>query len=100
MTWPRRPRRRKYEAPEYVTLRRQYQAQVRAGLSVLCVRCGRRIWEVGELQLGHDDRRPSIIRGPEHKACNEDAGRVAGKATLREDWQQNRRQPGKPPGLL
>jgi hypothetical protein len=64
--------------------RRALAPQVATG-AVTCWRCGQLI-EPGEAwDLGHDDRNPSIYRGPEHAGrCNRSAGGRKGRALQRQ----------------
>jgi hypothetical protein len=49
--------------------RKAWEARVKTG-TVACWRCGGLITATDQWDLGHDDRDRSIIRGPEHAACN------------------------------
>jgi hypothetical protein len=49
--------------------RKRIAPQVATG-TVRCWRCGKLIAAGASWDLGHDDRDRSIIRGPEHSACN------------------------------
>lgn len=70
------------------TLRKQLAAQVEAGMTV-CVRCKKPIAAGEPWDLGHDDERPWVWAGPEHRACNR-ATQTAGRATARPPRQSRR----------
>ena len=53
---------------------RAWKAKVRAGVLVLCWRCGEPIADADDCDLGHDDQDRTITRGPEHaRRCNRSA---------------------------
>jgi hypothetical protein len=61
---------------EFLAQRRVWVGMVATG-EVNCWRCLKPILPGAPFDLGHDDKDRSIIRGPEHPACNRSA---AGKA--------------------
>lgn len=54
----------------YDRLRSLYQADMNNGVRYLCWRCERRIDDIRDWHLGHDDKDRTVIRGPEHPKCN------------------------------
>ena len=48
--------------------RRRYAARIAAGEVILCWRCGQPV--TTDFHLGHADNDRTVIRGPEHPACN------------------------------
>ena len=98
MPWDSRDR-RKYDDAGYRKQRAEYAAAIVAGTGVKCWRCGKPIERADRWELGHDDA-TGRVRGPEHAACNQAAGREKGAATIRASWAKGRKTPGKPPGLL
>ncbi|ALE91832.1 hypothetical protein AOC05_05010 [Arthrobacter alpinus] len=65
----------------FAQTRKQWEPKVRTG-TVHCWRCIELIPATDDWHLGHDDEDRSIIRGPEHGACNLKA---AGQASHRYD---------------
>jgi hypothetical protein len=66
----------------FVRLKEWWRPRVEAG-TVICWRCGELIAVGAEWDLGHDDHDRSIIRGPEHQACNRSAAAKARNAGVR-----------------
>jgi hypothetical protein len=71
------PRARGYDRA-HDRMRQQYIEHMRSGGRVTCWRCGGRITNPADMDLGHDDTDRAITRGPEHRHCNRSA---AGKAS-------------------
>ena len=68
----KRLRNRKYGQALHRNTRKALVPLVAAG-GVNCVRCGEPIEPGTPWDLGHDDRDPSVISGPEHAGCNRTA---------------------------
>ena len=66
--------------------RRQSKAwkqRIRSGQVVTCWRCGERITDADDCDLGHDDEDRSTVRGPEHaRGCNRSS---AGRKSRRDE---------------
>ena len=54
--------------PEFARQRRRYAARIAAGEVIPCWRCGDPV--ATDFHLGHADNDRTVIRGPEHPACN------------------------------
>lgn len=54
--------------PEFARQRRRYAARIAAGEVIPCWRCGQPV--TTDFHLGHADHDRTVIRGPEHPACN------------------------------
>jgi len=72
ITTNKRLRNRKYRHREHKNARRELAALVAAG-GVRCVRCSEPIEPGAAFDVGHDDRYPWLIAGPEHPSCNRGA---------------------------
>ena len=91
----RRAKYRGSQSREHRAARKHWTAVLAQGAVLACWRCGGAIHQGTRWVVGHDDIQVTLIRGPEHHACNSRAANSKG-ARVANAKRKAQRQPLKP----